>query len=196
MKKRVVFEKKDKMRFVAHLDTLRLIERLFRRAKLKLVYTQGYHPRPKLSFGFPVSMGIETFNEMFDIELLNDIEDNELKNILNSLVPEGFYIKEVRTVDNKSNIVKEYNGLKYEIDFEDENYFEKFKGLLEQEEILLTKKKKGKTRTTDLKGRILKTEYREKQMIIVLNEISPKTLISLIEEKGACRIKRIEYINI
>ena len=52
---RVAFTEHGKVRFVSHRDVARAFERAFRIEKLPLSFTQGFSPRPKVSFGLALS---------------------------------------------------------------------------------------------------------------------------------------------
>ena len=67
MIKRIYFEKKDEMKYISHRDFLRFLERLFKISKLDIEYSNGFHPRPRMSFGKPISIGEEVFLEPMDI---------------------------------------------------------------------------------------------------------------------------------
>ena len=49
--------KLEPVRFVSHLDILRLLQRAFRRAGVPLSYSQGFNPHPLLSFATALSTG-------------------------------------------------------------------------------------------------------------------------------------------
>ncbi|MGL6132505.1 MAG: TIGR03936 family radical SAM-associated protein, partial [Fusobacteriaceae bacterium] len=55
MKKRIYFNKIEEMKFISHLDLLRFFERVIIKSGIPIKYSQGFHPRPKLSFGNPIS---------------------------------------------------------------------------------------------------------------------------------------------
>ncbi|MGL5573278.1 MAG: TIGR03936 family radical SAM-associated protein, partial [Cetobacterium sp.] len=78
MKKRITFDKYGEMRFISHLDMLRFADRLLKKAHIPMKYTQGFHPRPKISLGNPVSLGTEAFNELMDIELSEMMTNEEV----------------------------------------------------------------------------------------------------------------------
>jgi len=72
MRVRLRFSKLGKVRFTSHRDVARIWERGLRRASLPVVYTQGFSPRPKLSFGLALPTGAESLGEYLDVEL--DVE--------------------------------------------------------------------------------------------------------------------------
>ena len=66
---RVRFTKLGKVRFTSHRDVARMFERAFRRADLPLAYTEGFSPRPRISFGLALSTGYESLAEYLDADL-------------------------------------------------------------------------------------------------------------------------------
>lgn len=69
MRLRVRFQRLGKVRFTSHRDIARIWERAVRRAELPMAYSQGFTPRPRLSFGLALSTGYESLAEYLDIEL-------------------------------------------------------------------------------------------------------------------------------
>ena len=55
----IVFSKTGLVKYISHLDMLRLFKRAFRRAGIELAYSQGFNPHPKMGFAQPLSLGYE-----------------------------------------------------------------------------------------------------------------------------------------
>ena len=91
----LVFSKTGLMRFISHLDLMRLFTRACRRASLPLELTQGFSPHPKISFKRALKLGLESENEEMKLYLKKEIEPRSLKKILQKQLPEGIFIKEV-----------------------------------------------------------------------------------------------------
>lgn len=68
---RLRFEKFGPMALLGHLDLIRELPRTLRRAGLRVAYTQGYHPKPHLSFGPALSLGVPSLDEYVDAALLD-----------------------------------------------------------------------------------------------------------------------------
>ena len=66
---RIRFAKLGKIRWTSHRDTARMWERAFRRARLPVGYTNGFSPRPRVSFGLALPTGHESVAEYLDVEL-------------------------------------------------------------------------------------------------------------------------------
>ena len=69
MRLRVRFTKLGKVRYTSHRDVARIWERAIRRVGLPVVYTEGFSPRPKVSFGLALPTGYESVGEYLDISV-------------------------------------------------------------------------------------------------------------------------------
>ncbi|MBK5224324.1 MAG: DUF2344 domain-containing protein [Acidimicrobiia bacterium] len=65
---RVRFSKLGKVRFLGHRDLARVWERALRKAALPVAYSEGFSPRPRLSFGLALSTAYESLGEYLDID--------------------------------------------------------------------------------------------------------------------------------
>jgi radical SAM-linked protein len=89
MKQRVRFTKLGKVRFLSHRDVARVWERALRRAGVRVAYSEGFSPRPRLSFGLALSTGYESLGEYLDIDLVDDVDPHELPAIVSPSLPMG-----------------------------------------------------------------------------------------------------------
>jgi radical SAM-linked protein len=86
---RIRFAKHGKVRFISHRDVARAFERAFRIEALPLAFTEGFSPRPKVSFGLALSVGHESEAEYLDVELMDAIETGSLAERLTAALPDG-----------------------------------------------------------------------------------------------------------
>ena len=89
MRQRVRFTKRGKVRFLSHRDVARVWERALRRAGIRVAYSEGFSPRPRVSFGLALSTGYESLGEYLDIDLADDLEPHELVGLVNPSLPTG-----------------------------------------------------------------------------------------------------------
>ncbi len=75
---RIRFAKTGLLRWISHRDLARLWERLLRRAALKLSMTEGFHPKPRVGFPSALALGVESLDEVVEIELAEDLTPGEL----------------------------------------------------------------------------------------------------------------------
>ena len=93
MKVRLRYGKEGKVRFTSHRDGARIWERALRRALLPVAYSEGFSPRPRISFGLALPTGYESDAEYLDVDLAlasDDIDVDELPGRLTPALPVGF----------------------------------------------------------------------------------------------------------
>ena len=66
---RIRFAKVGRAAFLGHLDLVRLLARSFRRADLPLAVTRGFSPKPRISFGPALGLGVPSLGELMDVDL-------------------------------------------------------------------------------------------------------------------------------
>jgi radical SAM-linked protein len=87
-------------RHLSHLELGRVLNRAFRRAGLKLAYSQGFHPMPKISFFSALPVGTQSNAELAEIELTEGADVDELKDKINGELPEGVDITHIEKVSS------------------------------------------------------------------------------------------------
>lgn len=196
MRKRLFFEKTGDMKYISHLDLIRFLERLFKKSEINIKFTEGFHPRPKMSFGNPISLGVEAFNEPMDIELLEDISNEKIIESINQHAPIGFKINGAENIE-KFSIAKDYNGIKYSLEFENKDDLNMFIDLLNKEEIIEERKKNGKIKRRDLKEKVHSFNIEDNIISLILLGMSPNALLKINDyDMSTIKIKRLDYLNI
>ena len=92
---RIRFRRGPELKFISHLDIMRLWIRALRRAQIPLVYSEGFNPRPRISIAAPLSVGVTGENEFMDILVDRPISPHWLMNTVNRQLPPGIEILEV-----------------------------------------------------------------------------------------------------
>lgn len=106
---RLRYTKTGKVRWISHRDVARVWERALRRAQVPVAYTEGFSPRPKVSFGLALSTGYESHAEYLDVHVPDDslIEQAELPTRLTSVLPAGVDCHAVATVDRAEDSLQQ-----------------------------------------------------------------------------------------
>jgi hypothetical protein len=86
---RITFAKGPEIRFIGHLDVVRLWERAARRARLPLAYTQGFTPHPRFAFAAPLALGATGEGELLDAYFTETVALDELRARLAAELPPG-----------------------------------------------------------------------------------------------------------
>jgi len=66
---RIRFSKSGNLKYIGHKDLLRAFESLFRRVRLPLAMSKGFHPKIRMSFPSALALGVEGFDEVLELEL-------------------------------------------------------------------------------------------------------------------------------
>jgi radical SAM-linked protein len=150
---RVKFIKTGYLKYLSHLDLVRLFIRAFSRANIPMKFSEGFNPHPKFSIGNPLPLGTESLAEYMDVELTEDMDPKEFMQRLNPILPSDIQIVKAEADTSKASLSSIIQWSEYEIRLmveEDdkrasfENNIEAWK---EFQSIEITKKKKkGKKR--------------------------------------------------
>lgn len=89
------------MKYLSQLELANLLLRVLRRANVPFVLSEGFHPRPEISFCPSIPVGIESESEYFDLKIYGDFKSEYIER-LNNLLPEGIKIKSARVIDPKT----------------------------------------------------------------------------------------------
>lgn len=170
---RLRFSKQGRLKYISHLDINRAMSRAFKRAEIPLWYTEGFNPHPYMSFSLPLSLGVESLCESVDIRIVGSITNDEIKNRMNSVLPEGLKVLDVYD-DFYDNGEISYSDYVYKFQFDDNALaLEKIKSILDGDEILALKKgKQGRKKVfkeTNIKSFIDKYNISIRDDTVVLN---------------------------
>jgi radical SAM-linked protein len=95
---RLVFSKGDAVKYISHLDMMRLWERALRRANMPLLYSKGFNPRPRISMAAPLAVGLTGRREVMDVFLERIVSPFDFATGVSSQLPSGITLSEVEEV--------------------------------------------------------------------------------------------------
>jgi radical SAM-linked protein len=176
---RVMYTKGASLRFTGHLDLQRLWERLLRRSRLPVRYSEGYHPRARLNLASALPLGFISQAELLDFWMDTLLPIAEIQEKLIKSATPGLDIKTVQTVDLSEDALQtQMHASEYKVTFFDtqdsEELERKIQTVLDQKEIIRRRRKK----TYDLRPLILKLEVTE------LPDEGPGLIMHLLAEPG------------
>lgn len=99
---RVWFGKQGNMALVGHLDLMRLLDRVLRRAGLPIAFSGGFHPSPRISIASALTLGATSSGEVVDFELTQAITPELFRAKLQAELPADIPIYDVATIDLKT----------------------------------------------------------------------------------------------
>ena len=148
---RATFEKKDRAKYISHLDLNRCMLRTFRRSRLPIWYTEGFNPHPYYSFALALSLGFESSCEILDFNLNEDVPFDEVRDRLNAVMPYGMRIVKVAEQKQKITAIAKAEYAFSLVSDDADALFTAVQKLLAQPEIPIEKKTKTGIKTVDIK---------------------------------------------
>jgi len=97
---RLRYAKVGRAAYLGHLDLVRHLPRIFRRAGLDLYYSGGFHPKPELTFGPALGLGIPSLGELLDVSLADGPDADELLARLRAVSLPGVELLEATRLEN------------------------------------------------------------------------------------------------
>lgn len=89
---RIRFSKTGDLRWISHRDLARVWERLLRRSNLQLAFTEGFHPKPRISFPSALALGVEALDEIVELEVVGAMPIEEIETKIRQELPTGMVL--------------------------------------------------------------------------------------------------------
>jgi radical SAM-linked protein len=105
---RMRFEKREALRFISHHDLMRVFELALRRSGLKVAHTQGFNPHPKVSFALALPLGVESLDEIVDIDVSHEADPPAPQSVLEALgaqMPPGLRLLSAALATGRPRVV-------------------------------------------------------------------------------------------
>ncbi len=94
----IKFSKEGYVKYISHLDLLRLFKRSFKKTRMALVHSQGFNPHPKMGFAQPLSLGYSSRCELIEFETVSSYETSEIMRSMLKEMPEGIKLISCETL--------------------------------------------------------------------------------------------------
>ncbi len=91
-KLRIRFSREEEIKFISHLDIMRLWQRAFNRAGIPIAYSEGFNPHPRISLAAPLALGITSEAELMDIVITRQVSPHWFSANMNQTLPSGIKI--------------------------------------------------------------------------------------------------------
>ncbi len=214
-KYRLKITKKGLLRYFSHLDWQNTFHKALARTRLNVAFSLGFNPTMKVSMGIALPLFAQSEGELVDIELYDNLNEEDVKAIINKNLPEGAEVFEVRQIERSAPAIEitaqwaEYKITPYYKTNENSLYnFEKFRydvdKVLSCDEVLITKKnKKGFEKTTDFKKSIGTHRFDDNSLFICLKvgqgsdipALRADDLMKLVNPENIFDITRVRFLD-
>ena len=172
-RKRLRFSKKGNLKFIGHLDFLRVFGEMISRSRLPVCYSAGFNPHILLSFALPLPLGFESENDYADLVFDVDLPADEIASDLNEVAPNGLVIKAVYDAKDKCASVVAMADYSVKLKDNSEAAIEK---ALSQETIVIPKKTKSGIKNTDIRQDIISVKTIKEELHMCLSAGSARFL--------------------
>jgi len=95
---RIRFGRKAEVKYISHLDIMRLWQRAFIRADIPLAYSEGFSPHPRISLAMPLALGITSEAELMDVVLSSWVSPHNFTDAVSRQLPAGIEVTGAVTV--------------------------------------------------------------------------------------------------
>ncbi len=92
---RIRFQRVEELKFISHLDIIRLWQRALNRADIAVAYSEGFSPHPRLSLAVPLAVGVTSEAELMDVVLSKWMSPHSFVEALKQQLPPGIEIQQV-----------------------------------------------------------------------------------------------------
>ncbi len=187
------YSRGEEVKYISHLDFVRMLQRTIRRAGLEPEYSKGFNPHPLISVACPLSVGVTADGEFIKISFAEDYSCEHIIQSLNEAFPKGFRIVAARMLTAKEIDLSNIDRARYLADIElgepvDFNVDE----FMANEQLIVPKKTKSGTRDTDIRPLIHHISLKEnvgRHMLLTMviatgssANLKPETAIAAIEK--------------
>ncbi len=182
---KVCYSKQDQAKYFGHLELVKILLRAIRRAKIPVKFSEGFHPKPKISFEDPLPIGLESLKENFYLFVPGHVTTQAVLEGLNKQLPDGLRVIDCQVasakIDRNAPTLKTYLVTKKDGSFDEDQIktFEKSSRV-----IVEYPRRKGVKKKIDLK-----------EMVLTLTLLAPDRLQVTLRSEPGKTVRPFEVIE-
>lgn len=175
----IKFSKESDIKFVAHLDLMRTIQRMMKRSGLPVEYSKGFNPHINLSLAQPLAVGVYSSGDYMDAYFEEEIDENIIIEKLNESAPMGIKVLEAKKIIDEQNkkvfkSMAAIDAAKYRIKlkYNEVSYLkEDIEKLLNSNEWVILKKSKSGEGEVNIKPMVKEFNYTTTDNTLTVNTV-------------------------
>lgn len=144
------YSRDDRVKYISHLDFVRLFHRTIRRTGMNFMFSQGFNPHPIMTVAQPLSVGVTSDCEYMKVGFDGDYSEQEIVETINGAFPPGYKILAAKRVEGKEIDLTKLDRAVYTVELEYEGGAN-IDALLENKELLVMKKSKSGVKESDIR---------------------------------------------
>ncbi|WP_435788630.1 TIGR03936 family radical SAM-associated protein, partial [Clostridium sp.] len=175
----IKYTKESEIKFIAHLDLMRTLQKIVKRSELPIEYSKGFNPHMAVSIAQPLSVGAHSSGEYMDVVLDSDLEEKYILDKMNENTPRGIKILDVVKVipvegKKKVQAMAIIDAAKYTIKLKcsDElSVKEALKDICETDQWNIVKKTKSGEKMVDIKSLVHEFEFQVENSVLCITSL-------------------------
>ncbi|MDE2893306.1 MAG: TIGR03936 family radical SAM-associated protein [Chloroflexota bacterium] len=185
------FAAEGPLKYVSHLDLMRVWERVCKRAGLPLASSRGFSPRPKIALAAPLAVGATSEAEILDLLLTERVDLQSTMRALSDELTAGLRIIEIGEGPLKQESLQSMlRAACYEVEVSDRRSPDEWRlaidELLARDEIPWSQRRGKETKSYDLRPLILEID-----LLDVQDGIARLAMRLRNDERGAGRPEQV-----
>lgn len=144
------YSRDDRVKYISHLDFVRLFHRTVRRTGMNFMFSQGFNPHPIMTVAQPLSVGVTSDCEYMKVGFDGDYSEREVIDTINGSFPSGYRILAAKKVEGKEIDITRIDRAVYIVEVEYEGTAD-IDGLLNNSELRVMKKSKSGVKESDIR---------------------------------------------
>ena len=151
------YSRDERVKYISHLDFVRLFHRTVRRTGINFMFSQGFNPHPIMTVAQPLSVGVTSDCEYMKVGFDGDYNEQELTDTINKAFPPGYKILAVKKVEGREIDLTKLDRAVYTVELEYEGD-SNVNLILEKNELKIMKKSKSGIKESDIRPYIYSVE--------------------------------------
>ncbi|MCL2603929.1 MAG: TIGR03936 family radical SAM-associated protein [Defluviitaleaceae bacterium] len=203
-KVRIQFSKDGALKFIGHLDFLRVFQQALRRSGLPVAYSQGFNPHILLSFALPLPLGMASLHDYADLTLAESTDMENARVRLQEYAPLGLTVLTIWEADGRSAaaVTEAADYILTVKEAEITTVRQAVHELLAAKEYIIAKKTKGGIKDTDIRSDIIDIKSNGNVVTMRLSAgsgrfLNPMTVAAILlgRDTAACEMIRAELFK-
>jgi len=150
------YSKLGQAKYYGHLELANIFLRALRRAGIPVKFSEGFHPKPKVSFDNPLPTGLESQNEKLTLTVPACVKPQTVVEGLNNKLPDGLLVHHVEMTAANADM-KATKSNTYHVTLKNGNFDKKkFELFIQRSDFIIElEDRKGKLKKINLKDMVL-----------------------------------------
>ncbi len=159
----------ERVKYISHLDFVRMFHRSVRRSGIPFLFSQGFNPHPIMTVAMPLSVGVTAEGEYMKVGFDKDITDEDIKKLGDNL-PRGFFISDWWR-EGEGISISDLDRADYVVSVEvPKDFSGDVTSVMSKNELVVMKKTKSGVKPSDIRPYIYSLEVAEQgEGYIILN---------------------------